>query len=49
MKRVVGELGVKAAGGIRSLQDVLALVRAGADRIGSSSAISIIKEVEKAG
>lgn len=44
MRQVVGkQLGVKAAGGIRSYADALAMVEAGADRIGTSSAVAVIK------
>ncbi|PXW86722.1 deoxyribose-phosphate aldolase [Streptohalobacillus salinus] len=43
IRGVVGpEFGIKAAGGIRSLADVEALMSAGASRIGTSSAIAII-------
>jgi deoxyribose-phosphate aldolase len=45
MRRVVGtKLGVKAAGGIRSLSDALRLIEAGANRIGSSSSVKIMQE-----
>ena len=45
MRRTVGPaMGVKAAGGIRSYQDALAMVRAGATRIGASSGVKIIQE-----
>jgi len=41
LRRVVGDgVGVKASGGIRTLQDAIAMLRAGADRIGTSSAAS---------
>ena len=36
---------VKAAGGIRSADDLLAMVRAGAERIGCSASIAIIEEI----
>lgn len=43
LRAVVGErLGVKASGGIRTAADALAMVRAGADRIGSSSCVAIV-------
>ena len=43
MKSVVGEsIGVKAAGGIRSLQDALDMIQAGATRIGTSRGIDLI-------
>jgi deoxyribose-phosphate aldolase len=44
MRKTVGpEIGVKASGGIRSREDALALVEAGATRIGASSGVSISK------
>ncbi|HEY6003019.1 MAG TPA: deoxyribose-phosphate aldolase [Anaeromyxobacter sp.] len=43
LRAVVGEaMGVKASGGIRTAAQALAMVRAGADRIGSSSSIAIV-------
>lgn len=43
MRQTVGEgLGVKASGGIRSSEDALAMVQAGASRIGASSGIALI-------
>jgi len=45
MRRTVGNrLGVKAAGGIRTFRDCVAMIEAGANRIGTSSAIQILKE-----
>jgi deoxyribose-phosphate aldolase len=45
MRRVVGpHTGVKAAGGVRSLSDALAFLRAGATRLGSSSGVKIVQE-----
>lgn len=47
MRGVVGnQAGVKAAGGIRSAAAVNAMLDAGADRIGTSSALAIMKELE---
>lgn len=44
MRRTVGpELGVKASGGVRSREDALAMIDAGATRIGASSGIAIVK------
>lgn len=44
MRRVVGpEIGVKAAGGIRDLNTALAMIKAGATRIGTSSGVSIVE------
>jgi deoxyribose-phosphate aldolase len=46
MRRVVGPtLGIKAAGGIRSLQTLQELVAAGATRIGASASVKIMEEV----
>ncbi|MBI5055228.1 MAG: deoxyribose-phosphate aldolase [Nitrospirae bacterium] len=42
-----GKVGIKAAGGIKTLKDVIAFVKAGATRIGTSSGVSIMKELEK--
>lgn len=47
MRRVVGtEMGIKAAGGIKTLADVERLLAAGATRIGASAGVSIIKETQ---
>jgi deoxyribose-phosphate aldolase len=40
-------MGIKASGGIRNAESAFALLRAGANRIGSSSGIDIIQEVKK--
>jgi deoxyribose-phosphate aldolase len=46
MRGVVGtEIGVKAAGGIRTASDVLAMVDAGANRIGASASVAIVREM----
>jgi len=43
MRQTVGaNMGVKAAGGIRSYNDVMAMIEAGANRIGTSTAVAII-------
>ena len=43
MRAAVGaDFGVKAAGGIRTLQDVLAMLEAGANRIGTSASDAIL-------
>jgi deoxyribose-phosphate aldolase len=43
MRRVVGTaMGVKAAGGVRSREDALAMVASGADRIGASASVRIV-------
>jgi deoxyribose-phosphate aldolase len=45
MRAVVGsEVGVKAAGGIRSLEDFKKMVSAGATRIGASASVRILEE-----
>ena len=47
MKKTVGSgIGVKASGGIRTLEDALKMIRAGAGRIGTSSSVKIA-EAEK--
>ncbi len=44
MRRVVGsEMGVKASGGVRNLDDARAMISAGATRIGASSGVSIVQ------
>jgi deoxyribose-phosphate aldolase len=40
-----GRCGVKAAGGIRTLADVKALLEAGANRIGASASVAIVREL----
>ena len=46
MRETVGNrAGVKAAGGIRTAADLKAMVAAGANRIGASASIAIIKEL----
>jgi deoxyribose-phosphate aldolase len=43
LRAVVGEeLGVKASGGVRTAADALAMIRAGADRIGASASVAIV-------
>jgi deoxyribose-phosphate aldolase len=44
MRQTVGkDIGVKAAGGIRTYADAVAMIEAGANRIGTSTAVAIIK------
>lgn len=44
MKSVVGpKIGVKASGGIRTLEDALKMVKAGATRIGASASVAIVR------
>jgi deoxyribose-phosphate aldolase len=43
MRRVVGtDIGVKASGGLRTADEAIAMVRAGADRLGTSAAAAIL-------
>ena len=44
IRETVGEdFGVKAAGGVRTYADAVAMIKAGADRIGTSTAVAIIE------
>ncbi|MCU5746601.1 deoxyribose-phosphate aldolase [Staphylococcus sp. SQ8-PEA] len=48
MKRTVGsEMGVKASGGVRTAEDFIAMIEAGATRVGASAGVSIIQELER--
>lgn len=50
MRACVGSrLGVKASGGIRDLKTALAMIDAGASRIGASAGVQIVKDAEKNG
>ena len=50
MRAVVGpDFGVKASGGVRDYETAVAMIKAGANRIGTSSGTAIIKGVEGAG
>ncbi|OOF85005.1 deoxyribose-phosphate aldolase [Rodentibacter ratti] len=44
MKKTVGNIGVKASGGVRDTKTALAMIEAGATRIGASASIAIIGE-----
>ena len=47
MRRVVGaDMGVKAAGGVRDLESLKAMVAAGATRVGASAGVKILKEAQ---
>jgi len=46
LKRHAGPLKVKAAGGIRDLQTALALLEAGADRLGLSAGVKVVEEMD---
>jgi deoxyribose-phosphate aldolase len=44
MREAVGpQIGIKASGGIRTLQDVQAMTAAGATRIGASASVKIVE------
>ncbi len=48
MRKTVGPgIGVKAAGGIRTLADALAMIEAGASRIGCSASVAIVSGLEE--
>ncbi|MEM6280620.1 MAG: deoxyribose-phosphate aldolase [Chloroflexota bacterium] len=50
MREVVGpQMGVKAAGGVRTLADAIAMVEAGATRLGASAGVAIAKEIRREG
>ncbi len=50
MRRVVGDAcKVKAAGGIRTLDDALAMLEAGADRLGMSAGVAVAREAAARG
>lgn len=50
MRCVVGsEVGVKAAGGIRTYADAVAMIKAGANRLGASAGVKIVQEAEAIG
>ncbi len=47
MRAVVGgEIGIKAAGGVRSLEDLQKMVEAGATRIGASASVKILEQAK---
>jgi deoxyribose-phosphate aldolase len=44
MRRIVGDdVGVKASGGVRSSEDAMKMIAAGANRIGASASVAIVK------
>jgi deoxyribose-phosphate aldolase len=46
MRGVVGDkLGVKASGGVRTAQDAIAMIQAGASRLGTSAGVTIVREL----
>jgi deoxyribose-phosphate aldolase len=49
LRATVGDrLGVKASGGIRNLEQALAMIRAGADRLGASASVGMLRELAAA-
>jgi deoxyribose-phosphate aldolase len=50
MRRTVGpKMGVKAAGGVRSFEDAIAMIRAGATRLGTSSGVLLVSGQKSTG
>lgn len=50
MRKTVGaELGVKASGGVRTYEDSIAMIEAGASRIGASASIAIVEKSVNSG
>ena len=48
MRRIVGsDMGVKASGGIKTLDDAKAMISAGANRLGCSTSVAIMQSLEK--
>ena len=46
MQKTVGEnFGVKAAGGICTLNDALKMIQAGANRLGTSGSVAIVRQI----
>lgn len=46
-KAVKAEIGVKASGGIRTYQEAIAMLEAGATRLGTSSSVAILEEAQR--
>ncbi len=47
MRKTVGpEMGVKASGGIRTLEDAMGMIESGATRLGLSASVSILNEIQ---
>jgi deoxyribose-phosphate aldolase len=47
MRKTVGDsIGVKASGGIRTYADAIAMIEAGANRIGASASRAILAEAQ---
>ena len=49
LREIVGEkFGVKASGGIQDARTALAMIEAGATRLGSSNGVAIVQSVSRA-
>jgi deoxyribose-phosphate aldolase len=49
LREIVGpDFGVKASGGIRDLQSALAMLEAGANRLGTSNGVAIVQALQEA-
>ncbi len=47
MRKAVGpEMGVKASGGIRTLEDAMGMIESGATRLGLSASVAILNEIQ---
>jgi len=46
MKKYVGDKEIKAAGGVRTPEDLAAMVKAGATRIGTSNGVKLMNDEE---
>ena len=45
LRAVVGpEIGVKAAGGVRTVEDARAMIAAGANRLGTSAGVALVQD-----
>ncbi|SKC37635.1 deoxyribose-phosphate aldolase [Maledivibacter halophilus] len=50
MRKTVGQdMGVKASGGVRTIEDAKTMINAGASRIGASSSVAIVKGLKNSG
>ncbi len=50
MRKTVGsDMQIKASGGIKTLEDTKKMIDAGADRIGASAGVAIMKELQESG
>jgi deoxyribose-phosphate aldolase len=47
MKEYAPNCKVKASGGIRTAEEAMAMLEAGANRVGTSSSVQIIEELKK--